>query len=130
MDQLISLEERRKGVALAQELASGRGGAQPKTAASPKVASATPPAKAAAPVIAPAAKPGGAFRIQLGAFRDSASAERLFASLGSRLNGASMILVPSGTMTRLQVGPYPTRAAASAACAALKPQPCFPLAAR
>jgi cell division septation protein DedD len=81
----------------------------------------------AAPI---AASGAGAFRVQLGAFRDGASAQKLYAQLGPRLGGARMTLVPSGPMTRLQVGPYPTRAAAAAACAALKPQPCFPVVAR
>lgn len=128
MDQLIPLEERRKGVALAQELVN----ASTRTVASAKAA----PAKiavAASPKIAPTAgaAPGaGAFRVQLGAFRDSASAQRLFSTLSPRLKGARMTLVPSGTMTRLQAGPYTSRAAAAAACSALKPQPCFPVPAR
>ena len=124
MDQLIPLEERRKGVALAQQLLSK---------------SVTKPAPVSVAVAAPSRAPSkaapltrfasaGAFRIQLGAFRDAAAARRLFAQLGPRLGGARMTLVPSGTMSRLQAGPYPTRAAAAAACAALKPQPCFPVA--
>lgn len=124
MDQFIPLEERQKGVALAQQLAgSGKqAAAAPLKAASRKAAATATPAPSKPP--APAA---GAFRVQLGAFRDAAAAQRLFASLGSRLNGARMNLVPAGTMTRLQAGPYPTRAAAAAACNALKPQPCFPV---
>ncbi|NJC06002.1 hypothetical protein GGQ97_001795 [Sphingomonas kaistensis] len=132
MDQLIPLEERRKGVALAQELVSS--GARTAAAATPppvKVPAAAAPKVAAPKAAAPAAVSGpGAYRVQLGAFRDSASAQRLFASLAPRLKGARMTLVPSGTMTRLQAGPYPSRAAASAACSALKPQPCFPVPAR
>jgi cell division septation protein DedD len=134
MDQLIPLEERRKGIALAQELLGAKAEPKPARAASVRTAGATPIAKklvggraTAAPV---AASVTGAFRVQLGAFRDGASAQRLYAQLGPRLGGARMSLVPSGPMTRLQVGPYPTRAAAMAACAALKPQPCFPVVAR
>jgi TPR repeat protein len=123
MDQFIPLEERRRGVVMAQDMAGG--------AASPsKPAATTPPPKnAMAMATAPAPATGG-FRVQLGAFKDVASAQRLYAQLGSKLSGAKMTLVPSGTMTRLQVGPYPSRAAASAACAALRPQPCFPVAGR
>lgn len=127
MDQLIPLEERRKGVALAKALVSGRSptaklskapAVKPASIVPPKIAAATPTSSA------------GVFRIQLGAFRDTASAQRLFASLAGRLGGAQMTLVPSGTMTRLQAGPYPSRTAAATACSALKPQPCFPVAAR
>ena len=124
MDQLIPLAERQKGVALAQQLATA---SKPAATNAAKAA----PVKPAALPRQPAPPPStGAFRVQLGAFRDAASAQRLFASLGSRLNGARMTLVPSGTMTRLQVGPYPTRAAAASACVALKPQPCFPVTAK
>lgn len=125
MDQLISLPERQKGVALAQQLASGGKQIVPKT-----VTAAVPKAEAPAPKALAAVPATGVFRVQLGAFKDSASARRLFAQLGSRLGGARMTLVPSGAMTRLQAGPYATRAAAAAACAALRPQPCFPVPAR
>jgi tetratricopeptide (TPR) repeat protein len=139
MDQIIPLEDRRRGVALAQELVSAQAAPKPSTAAPAKPAGASPsPPKVAAPASARAAPPAslvpasatGSFRIQLGAFRDGASAQRLYAQLGPRLGGARMTLVPSGPMTRLQVGPYSNRAAAAAACAALKPQPCFPVVAR
>lgn len=125
MDQLIPLEERRQGVALAQALV-----AKPAKPSVVKPAPAdTPPKVAATPKpVAPRVVASGAFRIQLGAFHDAAAARRLFAQLSSRLGGAAMTLVPSGTMTRLQAGPYPTRAAAASACAALRPQPCFPVA--
>ncbi len=123
MDQLIPLAERQKGVALAQQLATAGKPPLAKPAKAAPVQTALPPRQ-----ITPTSS-AGAFRVQLGAFRDAASAQRLFSSLGNRLNGARMTLVPSGTMTRLQVGSYPTRAAAATACAALKPQPCFPVAA-
>ena len=124
MDQIIPLAERQKGVALAQQLAATPTPSAAKVVkpAPVKTTSAPPTPRSVTPP--PAA---GSFRVQLGAFRDAASAQRLYASLGSRLNGARMTLVPSGSMTRLQVGPYPTRAAAAAACAALKPQACFPV---
>jgi uncharacterized protein len=143
MDQLIPLAERQQGIRLAQQAhAQDRAAASPpppaaprpapkaaaRSGASPKPARTVPlsPAKASPPVAAE----GGAFRVQLGAFRDRSAAASLYARLAPRLAGKAMTLVPSGAMTRLQVGPYPSRAAASAACAALKPQPCFPVAAR
>jgi cell division septation protein DedD len=130
MDQLIPLEERRKGVALAKQLATAnlpQAAKATKSTVAPKTGAAT---VRAAPSSASPVAATGAFRVQLGAFRDTGSAQRLYAQLGPRLAGARMTLVPSGTMTRLQVGPYPTRSAAAAACATLKPQPCFPVLAR
>lgn len=132
MDQLIPLNERQKGVALAQQMVSAgkADAAKPiKTATAPPLLPKAPPATQPRPLPATAAA-SGAFRVQLGAFRDGAAAQRLFTQLSPRLRGARMTLVPSGTMTRLQVGPYPSRDAAMAACAALKPQPCFPVVAR
>ena len=128
MDQIIPLEERRKGVALAQDLVTANARPPAKAApATPAPATKVATARAASAVPSPAA---GAFRIQLGAFSSSAAAQKLFAQLGPRLGGARMTLAPSGGMTRLQAGPYATRAAATAACAALRPQPCFPVSAR
>lgn len=137
MEMLIPLEERQKGIRLAQLLL-----AETSPVSSP-ASSAPAPAPNAKPVRIPAIASGftpspagppagktGSFRIQLGAFRERAAAEALYRTLAPRLRGAALTLVPSGTMTRLQVGPYPSRAAASAACAALKPQACFPVAGR
>lgn len=130
MDQLIPLDERKEGVALAKSMVAKPLPATPVRAepakVAVKVAAKVPPASAVAKTPAPVA--AGAFRIQLGAFRDRTAATGLFARLSPKLGGATMTLVPSGTMTRLQAGPYATRAAATAACAALKPQPCFPVA--
>jgi TPR repeat protein len=128
MDQVIPLEDRKEGVRLARQLAEGSSPV-PAPVATPKPSTIrlVGAASGAAPK---AAAQGGAFRVQLGAFRDRGAATSLFARLEPKLGGAAMTLVPSGTMTRLQVGPYPTRAAATAACAVLKPQPCFPVAAR
>lgn len=130
MDQLIPLEERKKGVALAQSWANPTsiGPARTASATAPSAKSKAAPPGSISKVPAPVS--GGAFRIQIGAFRDRSAASALYGRLAPRLAGAGMTLVPSGTMTRLQVGPYPSRAAASAACAALKPQPCFPVPAR
>ncbi len=128
MDQLIPLEERQKGIRLAQGLVAEKvPTAVPSTPAPSKAVRIPGIASGFAP--APQNKTGS-FRIQLGAFRDRATAQSLYRTLAPRLGGAQMTLVPSGTMTRLQVGPYATRAAAGAACAALKPQACFPVAGR
>ena len=141
MDALISLEERQKGIRLAQVLVAEKAPVPSASAPAPTarpiripaIASGFTPLPAGPPAGPSAGKPAGktgAFRIQLGAFRERAAAEALYRTLAPRLGGAVMTLIPSGTMTRLQVGPYSSRAAASSACAALKPQACFPVAGR
>ena len=136
MDKLIPLEDRKKGVAMAQALAKS-------AKAEPAKAEAKPPPKPPAKAVAkPAAKEtaavspssGGPWRIQLGAFSKRGSAEALFAKLSGKdqLSGKQPFYVVAGAVTRLQVGPFPSRAAATAACAALsrQGQPCFAVAAK
>lgn len=140
MDGILPLEERRKGLAIAMRKAKASGEKAPA-----KLATAKPPAKAAAkapppgsPTVAKAATPSpaasGAWRIQLGAFAQRGSAEALFRRLAGAapVAGRRMILVPAGAVTRLQVGPFESRAAAAAACAALarRGQACFVVPAR
>ena len=76
----------------------------------------------------------GGWRVQLGAFGQRASAEALFRKLssGAPLAGKQSYLVAVGAVTRLQAGPFESRAAATAACAKLsaRGQPCFPVAGR
>ncbi|MFL6752841.1 MAG: SPOR domain-containing protein [Sphingomicrobium sp.] len=93
----------------------------------PAAAAEKPARKAPHPAPAPAA---GAWRIQLGAFSRRALAEALFGRLSGNaaLSGRSAFYVPYGPIVRLQAGPFESRAAAQAACAALKPQPCFAIA--
>ncbi len=144
MDKLIPLEQRQKGVAMAQTLAKAAK-AEPATAEEPTAAkpaanvAAKPPVKAAAKPAAKEAAPAptkasGPWRIQLGAFSRRASAEALFAKLSgnSALAGRQPIYVAAGAVTRLQVGPFESRAAATAACTALSRsgQPCFAVAAK
>jgi TPR repeat protein len=75
--------------------------------------------------------PRGDWRIQLGAFSQRASAEALYRRLAGRgaLAGRGPIYVPAGGVTRLQVGPFASKAAAAAACSALG-QACFPVPAK
>ncbi len=147
MDQLLPLEERRKGVALAQEEAAAEklAAAKPATAATAKPAAKAPAAKApAAKPLATKAAParpaatatmapaGPGWRLQLGAFSTRAAAEALFRKLSASgiIAGRQPAYVTAGKITRLQVGPYPNRAAATAACRELvgRGQPCFPVA--
>ncbi len=146
LDQLMPVEDRKKGVALA--LAKAKASPAPASKATapkapatktakpgppkpiparptPAVATPTKPqARPPAPVIATPAT--GSWRIQLGAFSQRASAEALFRKLSSRLAGKQAYYVPAGAVTRLQVGPFESRAAAAAACRALG-QACFPV---
>ena len=111
----------------------GSNGSAPQTtapAASPPVrtagapsqapAVARPPAPRPAPPAATAAATGGSWRIQLGAFGNRRGAEARWARIASRLTGATPSYTAVGTLTRLQAGGYPNRAAATRACAAVR----------
>lgn len=135
MDEVMPLDQRQKGVELAQKMASAKkappiGSPAPKVATS-KPAPAAPKAAAAKPTSEPAAKPpvaaSGRWRIQLGAFGQRKSAETLYGKLSGKLAGRQAFYVPAGAVVRLQAGPFESRAAASTACARLAPQPCFPV---
>jgi len=148
MDEVMPIEQRREGVALAQsmlnrrlasetnELAAARPPAGKPVA--PKVAQAKRPIAKSAPsnpAVAPPAKPlmaaaSGRWRVQLGAFSQRKSGEALYAKLSGKLSGKQAYYVPAGAVIRLQAGPFESRAAASAACGRLAPQPCFPVEAR
>lgn len=125
MDQVLPIDQRRKGVAMAIAAAKP---VTPERKAEAKV-----PTKTSTPPAAEAraqAATSGKWRIQLGAFSNRNSAEALFARLEGKLGGSRAFYVSVGAMTRLQVGPFESRAAAGAACASLKPQPCFAVEAR
>ena len=131
MDELIPLSERQKGVAMAVSAVK-----PPETtkASPPKIPAQKKKEAADIPKPAPAAAAAGGWRVQLGAFGQRAAAESLFRKLssGAPLAGKQSYLVPAGAVTRLQVGPFESRAAATAACATLsaRGQPCFPVAGR
>jgi len=77
--------------------------------------------KAAAPAPAPAPA-AGAWRVQLGAFSVASNAQRQWDRASGRpeLAGKERLLVPAGSVTKLQAGGFASRAAAEAACRALK----------
>jgi cell division septation protein DedD len=133
LDQILPVEMRKKAlaIAMAKAKAAPAPSSKPVRQAPKPVEAAIPkkPAAIAAASSAPAAAPptGGGWRIQLGAFSQRSSAEALFRKLSGSLSGRQPAYVAAGAVTRLQVGPYPSRAAASAACAALHGQPCFPV---
>ena len=125
MDAMMPLDQRQRGVALAQ-VAVGAKKAKPAAAKSVLAKPVGVVAKVVPP--APALSSSGSWRVQLGAFGKRASAEILFAKLsGGTLTGRQAYYVPVGTMTRLQVGPFASKAEAAAACARIKGQACFPV---
>jgi len=141
MDKVIPVEVRQKGVALAMTKAGVKPPVEKPAATAkpaPVKAQATAEAKKAEPkkaapaTAATAAANGGSgpWRIQLGAFGQRSSADALFRKLSGKLAGKQPFYVAAGSVTRLQVGPYPTRAAAASACASLGRQACFPVAAK
>lgn len=90
-------------------------------AASASAAPAKPAPAAAAPAAAKAA-PREGFAVQVGAFRDEAKlkqAREKLVSAGLR-HYVEKLEVKSGPLTRLRVGPYPTREAAEAALVNVK----------
>ena len=132
MDKVIPVDVRQKGIALALNKA-GAAPTRPKaaTAAKPSAPKAEPKKDAAALApSAPSSAGSGPWRIQLGAFGQRSSADALFRKLSGELAGKQPFYIAAGSVTRLQVGPYPTRAAAASACASLGGQACFPVAAK
>ena len=127
LDQILPLETRQKGVAIAQAKAAAPTKVALKPAPKAPVKAAAKPASAPPP--ASAAK--GNWRVQLGAFAKRSSAEALFTKLAGSgaLAGRRPYLIPAGAVTRLQAGPFESRGAAAAACATLsaRGQACFPV---
>jgi cell division septation protein DedD len=140
LDQLMPAADRQKGAALAQAKAKSASGPSSKLTKPVRVAQAKPVASkppVTKPAQAPAVKSsagvasGGGWRIQLGAFSQRGSAEALYQRLSGKaaLAGRSPFYISAGAMTRLQVGPFPSKAAAAAACGSLGTA-CFPVPAK
>lgn len=146
LDEILPADEREKALQLtlptaeAAPAAPERAKKAPpqkasKLAASPQAPKAEPKQNVASELKSakkPAPLATGAWRIQLGAFSKRSSAEGLFEKLSQKaaLSGRTAFYVPYGAVTRLQAGPFESRAAAQGACNALKPQPCFPVRAK
>ena len=149
MDKYIPLEQRQRGTVLARDLELQAMRAQPPVAGPGPAAPLPPPVQVAsgpgtsypepgkppvsrvlpksiaapAAVTAPAPAASGRWRIQLGAFGNPDNADILWKSLRrdvSGLSAAQPFLVKSGSITRLQAGPFASRAAADRQCAAIK----------
>ena len=130
MENVLTAEDRKQAMTMV-----GVSAKPAKTKVAAKPIAPPPPVKVArpepvkVPQPAPTSSAGG-WRVQLGAFGNRGSAQSLFARLAPKLGGAQGYYIPVGAMTRLQAGPFASSAAAAQACARLKPQPCFPVAAR
>jgi uncharacterized protein len=134
LDQLMPAADRQKAMALAQTKK-----ASPPTSTNRQKPvksvdakrTAPKPSRSIAAKPAPARISAGGWRIQLGAFSQRGAAEMLYRRLSGKaaLAGRSAFYVPAGPMTRLQVGPFGSKASAAAACAALGTA-CFPVPAK
>lgn len=108
--------------------------APPPRQVTPRKVTIKPPrvqiAKAAAPERA-AAPATGNWRIQLGAFSQRGGAEALYHRVSGKaaLQGRGPYYIAAGSVTRLQVGPFASRAAAEGACRAIGTA-CFPVPAK
>jgi cell division septation protein DedD len=135
LDQLMPAADRQKALAMAQ----AKPAPSPKSKAEKpvRVAQAKPPTpkpltpkpvEASAPMPAPSSPASGGWRIQLGAFSQRGSAESLYQRLSGKpaLAGRGPYYIAAGSMTRLQVGPFASRAAAAAACSQVGTA-CFPV---
>lgn len=131
LDQLMPVADRQRAVALAQAKARKA----PPPSSRPVPARAATPRAPAAPPPRPAAtatsSPSGNWRIQLGAFGQRGSAEALYQRVAGKpaLAGRGPYYIASGSVTRLQVGPFASKGAAAAACSAIG-VPCFPVPAK
>jgi cell division septation protein DedD len=123
LQSLLPAQQRAQGEALAASATR----AMP-TKAAPARAEAKPAPKVA-PKVTTASRPGpdatsvsGGWKIQLGAFSKRSSAEALYKRWSSALSGKQALYPVAGAVTRLQVGPYSSKAEAQAACATLSKQ--------
>jgi uncharacterized protein len=146
LDQYIPLEQRQRGLKLAQvfeysppKIVDSSDALPPSRVAPPArpgaIATSKPPSvkpDVYKPPVVVAAKPtprpapaalGGSWRVQLGAFSNASSASALWSKLQSRIGALGpyqSFIVPAGAITRLQAGPLPNRAAAEKLCVAVK----------
>jgi hypothetical protein len=141
MDKYISLQDRQQGLALARRYEEEANRPQlagparptvtppartPVTQPAPRPTAAPPPTQVAVRPPAPVAVArAGSWRVQLGAFGDPANARKLWGQVGGRFPGRQVYYVKAGALTKVLVGPFASRAAASGACASV--QPCVPV---
>jgi cell division septation protein DedD len=145
MDKYMTVQDRQAGLTLARKYEEeanraplpGAGqppvevaSVPPRTAPpvrTPPRPAATPtpvPVKVAAAPVATAIRDGG-WRLQLGAFGDPGNARKLWGQVGARFPGRQVYYVKAGTLTKVLVGPFASRAEASGACRGVSP--CVPV---
>jgi uncharacterized protein len=134
LDQLLPLDARKKGVAIAAAKAKATPPprsepVQPTRPVQTAAVKPVPKSVPAPPAATPQTAASGVWRIQLGAFSQRGSAEALFQRLAARLPGKRPFYIRAGNITRLQVGPFESKAAAAAACKAVATA-CFPVPAK
>ncbi|MFS2112153.1 SPOR domain-containing protein [Sphingomonas sp. Sphisp140] len=143
MDKYMSVQDRQAALTLARKYEQEANRAPlPGTDRPPvEVASAQPPRRTPpratpsptpvpvrtnpAPVPAGPAIRDGGWRLQLGAFGDPGNARKLWSQVGGRFPGRSVAYVKSGTLTKVLVGPFASRADAAGACRGVSP--CVPV---
>jgi len=137
LDQLMTASDRQKALVLAHVSPKTPPRATAKPQKPARSVQAKPPSprqavtKPAAVKRAPAVAAQGAWRIQLGAFSQRGGAEAMYRRVAGKaaLAGRGPFYVAAGGVTRLQVGPFASKAAAAAACGSLATA-CFPVPAR
>lgn len=146
MDKYVSLQERQQGLALArtyEDMANrprptvdyASNTTQPPVTTQP---TRTPPVTRPRPTPTPVPttvavntppKPAvirdGGWRLQLGAFGDPNNARKLWAQVGGRFPGRQVSYVKQGSLTKVLVGPFASRADAQANCRGVSP--CVPV---
>jgi uncharacterized protein len=137
LDQLMPAADRQKALVLAH--VKSKPGAPAATKPNKPARSAQVKPAATKPVAAkptgakPAAAPiaSGGWRIQLGAFSQRDGAEAMYRRVSGKpaLAGRGPFYVAASGVTRLQVGPFASKAAAAAACGSLGTA-CFPIPAK
>jgi cell division septation protein DedD len=128
LDQMMPAPDRQRALALARTVPKPAPTTKPRAEKPMRTTEARPPLPKA---VAPKTGATGNWRIQLGAFSRRSAAEALYGRLAgkSALAGRHPIYVPVGPMTRLQVGPFASKAAAAEACSGLATA-CFPVPAK
>jgi cell division septation protein DedD len=138
MEKIIPLAQRQQGIQLARRMEQGGTAIAAVAPAPQRPAPARPAPQPAAPAAravqaAPAVRVAGGWKVQLGAFANSAGAQRQWQALSGRvpaLRGLQPILQQAGAVVRLQAGPVGDKAGAARVCAAAKAAgaACFPVA--
>ncbi len=139
LDQLMPATDRQRAVALSRSVPAGspvsgksknvKVALNPAPRTTVRIAAAKAPAAKQIP--APVTPAVGNWRIQLGAFAQRGSAEALYHRVSGKaaLAGREPYYVASDAVTRLQVGPFASKAAAAAACGTVGVA-CFPVPAK